>query len=117
MPANIEAMVNQYSKIAEGSTNIYNINIYDNKFKTYTIPLNLQFTPKVIFLDAKTRNHGDEQYIKVTSVNQEITINPYTSYEFRIKVLSISKEKLEFQFTYSYSTGLYGYIQKFFAIG
>lgn len=116
MPANIEGMVNQYSKTAQGNANISDINVYDNRNKIFKIPLNLQFTPKIVFLNMCIWEHKEKRFVKVIQANQAIKISDGSN-EFHAVITHFSKEKIEFKFTYSYSNGIYASIKDFFAIG
>ena len=56
IPNNIKSMLGQYSKLATGGCNI---EIPRNGNKSVSIPLNLEFKPKVAFIGIKATFHND----------------------------------------------------------
>ena len=117
-------MVNQYSKIAEGNiTNISEIRVSDNMNKTFTIHLNLEFTPKKIFI----KGRADDLYSKSANASYDLYNEGYNNgvltilgnddTYFAFKVAEITKEYMKIKFVKYRLSTTFATLIKFFAIG
>lgn len=112
-------MVNQYSKIAEGKiTNIPRFNTTDNVGKIFTVPLNLAFNPKRLFIVI-----NPEDILKVADSMGELLLNKKVKFtmrgnyiEFEIMMTELNAKQFKFKIAESSS---YAYIncKKWLAIG
>ena len=115
MPANIEGMVNQYSKIAQKTFDMY-IDSYENRNKIITIPLGLQFVPKIIFLKANCK-YSEFYFVKITKVGESFEIEYGYDTNYTFKITEITAENLKIKITSAQSTGATGNFREIVAIG
>lgn len=119
IPRNIQDMVNQYSKIAEGKiTNVPYFNTSDNVGKIFTVPLNLAFKPKRLFLTI-----NPEDILKVADTMNELLLNKNTKFsmrgnyiEFEMTMTELNEKQFKFKIVGNPS---YAYVKckKWLAIG
>lgn len=121
IPNNIKSMLGQYSKLATGGCNI---EIPRNGNKSVSIPLNLEFKPKVAFIGIKATFHNDYpndnhiHYLKIPCDKVKI-IGIASTYMnlLEAKNFTIDKQNITFTTSNSYYEDNNSNVVEWYAIG